>query len=333
MAELEQVKVLVTGGAGFLGSEVVKQLSRHKAQVTVFDDFSSGRIKYVNGLDKMKIVKGDICDEEAVAEVVKNQELVYNLAALPFIPDCYYHPEQFFKVNAMGTVNVMMKSIRSETVERFVHISSSEVYGTAKYVPMDEHHPTLPHSTYAVSKLAGDRAVFALHKEHDFPATIVRPFNCYGPNITQPYIVPEIILQLLGHDDNILLGNVESSRDFTFVSDTARGIILASIRKEAVGETVNLGSGRDTKIKDLALLVAKLMGKKTRITQDASRFRPYDVERLVCDNIKAQRILGWKPTVSLEEGLKKTIDWVVKNSLRFKGPFKGWYSAYYERKA
>ena len=331
MTEFEEVKVLVTGGAGFLGSEVVKQLSTRKAHVTVLDDFSSGRMKYVDGLDNVKMVKGDICDEEAVSEVVENQERVFNLAALPFIPDCYYYPEQFFKVNAMGTINVMMKSIRSETVERFVHVSSSEVYGTAKYVPMDEQHPTLPHSTYAVSKLAGDRAVFAIHKEHDFPATVVRPFNCYGPNITEPYIIPEIILQLLGHGDNIQLGNVESSRDFTYVEDTARGIILAACEKKAVGETINIGSGSEIKIKNLVFLIAKLMGKRLKIIEDSTRFRPYDVERLLCDYTKAKKILGWEPQVSLEEGLQRTIEWVANNPIRFKGPFKGWYQSYYGR--
>jgi len=300
--------VLVTGGAGFLGSEVTRQLCEMNANVTVLDDFSSGKMEYVNNLGALKIVKTDVCDKEGVSKALSDQELVIHLAALPFIPDSYYYPEEFFKVNAMGTVNVMLESIRSETVERFVHISSSEVYGTARYVPMDENHPTLPHSTYAVSKLAGERAVFTMHKEHDFPAVIIRPFNSYGPNITQPYIIPEIALQLLAMKNSIRLGNVESARDFTYVEDSARGIIMASTNKDAIGETINIGSGRDVKIRDLAFLMAKLLGRQIKIVTDSSRFRPFDVNRLYCNYDKAKKILRWKPKVSLEEGLGKTIE-------------------------
>jgi len=331
MTKLDERKVLATGGAGFIGSEVVRQLCEQNADVTVLDNFSSGKTEYIQGFDSVKIVKGDVCDEDIVSKVLKDQELVIHLAALPFIPDSYYHPEEFFKVNAIGSVNMMGGSIRSETVERFVHISSSEVYGTAKYVPMDEEHPTYPHSTYAASKLAADRAVFTMHKEHNFPSVIVRPFNSYGPNITQPYIIPEIVLQLLTRSESIKLGNVESSRDFTYVTDTARGIIMALTNKNAVGETINLGSSREIKIRDLVFLMAKLLGKKVNVESDPSRFRPYDVERLCCDYTKAKKILGWEPQVSLEEGLQRTIEWIANNPIRFKGPFKGWYQSYYGR--
>lgn len=324
-------RILVTGGAGFIGSEVVKQLCKLEGDVTVFDNFSSGKIEYIKKYDDIRVVKGDICDDEVILNALKDQEMVIHLAALPFIPDCYHHPDEFFKVNAMGTVNMMRESIRSETVEKFIHVSSSEVYGTARYIPMDEEHPTLPHSTYAVSKLAADRAVFAMHKEHDFPAVIIRPFNSYGPNITQPYIIPEIALQLLSANDHVQLGNVESSRDLTYVEDTARGIIMALTNKNAIGETINLGSCREIKILDLVFLMAKLLGKQVKVKRDSTRFRPYDVERLVCDYTKAKKILGWEPQVSLEEGLKRTIEWIANNPVKFKGPFKGWYQSYYGR--
>jgi len=327
MASLDEKKVLATGGAGFLGSEVVRQLCEQNADVTVLDDFSSGKMEYIRKFDGIKVVKGDICDSEVVSKTLKDQELVIHLAALPFIPDSYYHPEKFFKVNATGSVNIMWGSIQSETVKRFVHISSSEVYGTAKYVPMNEEHPTLPHSTYAASKLAADRAVFTMHKEHDFPTVIVRPFNSYGPNITQPYIIPEIVLQLLAQNDHIKLGNVKSSRDFTYVTDTARGIILASVEERVVSETINLGSGEEIKIRDLTSLIAKLLAKQVKIETDPTRFRPHDVERLLCDNAKARRVLGWKPEIPLESGLKRTIEWIANNPIKFKGPFKGWYRA------
>jgi len=205
------------------------------------------------------------------------------------------------------------------------------VYGTAKYVPMDEDHPTLPHSTYAVSKLAADRAIFSMHKEHRFPAVIVRPFNSYGPNITQPYIVPEIALQLLSPSESVQLGNAGSSRDFTYVEDTARGIIMALTNSNAAGETINLGSGRDVEIRELVFLMAELFGKHVTIERDSTRLRPYDVDRLLCDSSKAKKMLGWQPEVSLEDGLKRTIEWISGNSVRFKGPFKGWYQSYYTK--
>ena len=329
--KLDEKKVLVTGGAGFIGSEVVRQFYEQNADVTVLDNFASGKMEYIKGLEGVKVVKGDICDSELVSEALKDQELVVHLAALPFIPDSYYHPQEFFKVNTVGSINMTWGSIKCETVEKFVHISSSEVYGTAKYVPMDEEHPTLPHSTYAASKLAADRAVFTMHKEHDFPTVIIRPFNSYGPNITQPYIIPEIVLQLLSPNDSVQLGNVESSRDFTYVTDTARGIVMALTNKNAVGETINLGSGREIKILDLVFLMAKLLGKRVKVEKDPTRFRPYDVERLSCDYAKAKKILGWEPKVSLEEGLKRAIEWIANNPIKFKGPFKGWYQSYYGR--
>ena len=325
---LEDVRVLVTGGAGFIGSEVVRQLCELKSHVTVLENFSSGKREYIEGFDNVNVVNGDVCNESDVSRALKDQDLVIHMAALPFIPDSYHFPQEFFRVNTIGSINVVWQSIKSESVKRFVHISTSEVYGSARYVPMDEDHPTLPHSTYAVSKLAADRAVFTMHKEHDFPVVIIRPFNSFGPNVTQPYIIPEIIFQLLNGNRTLHLGNVESSRDFTYVTDTSRGILLALSEDEAVGETINLGRGEDIKIKDLAFLISELMGERIGIETDPVRLRPYDVERLYCSNRKAEKLLGWKPEVSLEDGLRMTIDWIKENGVRFKDPFKGWTSTY-----
>jgi len=326
--KLADRRILVTGGAGFIGSEVAAQLCRQGSKVTVFDDFSSGKIEYVSPLDGITVIRGDVCDREKVASAVRDQEIVIHLAALPFIPDSYYYPEDFFRVNTMGSVNLVWQSIQSESVERLVHVSSSEVYGTALYTPIDEKHPTLPHSTYAVSKLAADRAVFAMHKEHSYPAVIVRPFNSYGPKVTQPYIVPEIASQLLNGRNPLELGNVDAVRDFTYVDDTARAIILASMETRAVGETVNIGSGRGTSISDLAMLMAKILGREVTIHIDENRVRPYDVEKLICDFSKAQRILDWSPTISLDEGLRRTLDWLRSNPARYDTPFTGWPRVY-----
>lgn len=325
---LKEARCLVTGGAGFLGSEVVRQLSFDEAHVTVLDNFSSGKIEYIKGLNNVEIMSGDICDRATVAKAVKDHEFIIHMAALPFIPDSYYYPEEFFRVNVMGTVNVLWEAIKSKNVRRFVHVSSSEVYGTAKYVPMNEEHPTLPHSTYAVSKLAADRAAFTMQKEHNFPVVIIRPFNSYGPNITQPYIVPEIASQLLMGNTHIRLGNVESSRDLTYVSDTARGIIAALIADNGVGETINLGTGKAVGIKELVSVIAKLLDKDVEIEIDPSRIRPYDVDTLVCDNRKAKTLLGWTPQIDLEKGLSIALDWISKNGINFKAPFRGWPTVY-----
>ncbi len=325
--DLKDAKVLVTGGAGFIGSEVVKQLANQGSVVTILDNFSSGKEEYIVKKDNVNIIKGDICDESIASSVVKDQEYILHLAALPFIPDCYQYPQEFFNINTIGTLNLAYNAVRSESVEKFVYVSTSEVYGTAKYIPMDEDHPTLPHSTYAVSKLSADRAMFTIYKEQGLPTVIIRPFNSYGPNITQPYIIPEIIFQLRNGVDYLQLGNIESSRDFTYVSDTARGMILALTSKKAVGETINLGSGIEITIKELALLIAKIMAKEIEIKIDKSRYRPFDVNRLYSSNRKAKELLEWEPEVSIEEGLRRTIEWANKSSLRMKDPFRGWASS------
>ncbi len=319
-------RILVTGGAGFIGSEVVSQLLKKNAMVTVLDNFSSGKRQYLKKNKKnLKIIKGDITDEKIVSRSVKDQEYVIHLAALPFIPDSFYYPADFFNVNTTGSVNLLWKSIQSKTVSRFVHISTSEVYGSAQHVPMDENHPTAPHSTYAVSKLAGDRVAFTLHKENGFPVVIIRPFNSYGPQYTQPYIIPEIMNQLLNGNKELMLGNVDATRDFTFVSDTANAIIRSLDSKKAIGEIINVGSSNEISIRDLAFKISKIAKKKIKIRYDESRERPYDVNRLVCNNDKAEKILNWKPTITMDQGLNKLFQWAIKNRITFEAPFKRFY--------
>ena len=326
MSDFQDRRILVTGGAGFIGSEVVTQLIKKNAMVTVLDNFSSGKKQYLpKKSKKLKIIKGDIKNEKIVKKAVKNQEVVIHLAALPFIPDSYYYPAEFFNVNTIGSVNLLWKSIISNTSQRFIHISTSEVYGTAQFIPMDENHPTAPHSTYAVSKLAGDRVAFTLHKENGFPVVIIRPFNSYGPRYTEPYIIPEILSQVLNGNKQLTLGNIEATRDFTYVSDTADAIIRSIDAKKAIGEIVNVGSGYETSIRDLAFKIAKIAKKKIKIKYDESRERPYDVNRLCCNNKKAKNLLGWKPKISINSGLRKTFNWATKNRIVFRTPFKRFY--------
>ena len=322
---LREKRVLVTGGAGFIGSETVKQLLENKNLVTVLDNFSSGKKQYLPKNKNLKIIKGDIQDEEISKKAVKDQEIVINLAALPFIPDSYYYPTDFFKVNTIGSVNMILQSVKSKTVDVFIQISTSEVYGSTQYAPMDENHPTAPHSTYAVSKLAADRAAFTLHKENGFPTVVIRPFNSYGPKYTEPYIIPEIMNQILGGSTELTLGNVSTSRDFTFVSDTANAIIKSATVKEAIGEIINVGSGTEITILDLAKKIAKVSKNKIKIKYDESRERPFDVNRLICDNTKAKKLLKWKPRISMDKGLSITFDWAKKNKVTFSAPFKRWY--------
>jgi dTDP-glucose 4,6-dehydratase len=216
---------------------------------------------------------------------------------------------------------MILQSIQSKTVDIFIQISTSEVYGTAQKTPMDENHPTFPHSTYAVSKLAADRAAFTLYKEHDFPTVIIRPFNSFGPRFTQPYIIPEIIRQI-STNGNLKLGNLKSSRDFTFVSDTACAILAATKEKKAIGEVINIGSGYDVTILKLANTILKLSNMKSKIIYDKNRKRPFDVNKLVCDNSKAKKILKWKPTISLEDGLKQTLIWAKNNNITLNSAFE-----------
>ena len=317
---LKNKEILVTGGCGFIGSEIVKQLSLLGANVTIIDNLSSGKEKYIQGFSNVKLITADLLDDHAIKSVVKDKEYVINNAALPFIPDSYYMPKKFFDVNVNATISLALAVIKEKKAKRFVHISSSEIYGTARYTPMDENHQTTPQSTYAVSKLAGERVVFTMHKEHNLPAVIIRPFNSFGPNITQPYIIPEIIRQM-EKNDVIKLGNLNAKRDLTYVTDTARGIILSLVKEGVIGEVINIGSQRSFSIRELVSLISEIMDKKVSIEIDPSRFRPYDVDTLICNYERATKLLGWKPEIAVKEGLEKTVEWAKKEKFDIGTPF------------
>jgi GDP-mannose 4,6-dehydratase len=310
--------VLVTGGAGFIGSTLVRELLKRDANVVVYDNFLYGDKSNLTEIeDCIQIVSGDILSWKLYYAIKEHKvKYVFHLAAEPYIPHCYDNPEKFFDVNVKGTMNVLM-ACKTLDVKRIIHFSSSEVYGTAQYTPMDEKHPTLPRSTYAVSKLAADRTCFVFCHEHDIPVMILRPFNCYGPRETQPYVIPEIISQL-STGSVVKLGNIEAKRDFTYVQDTATGVIDSLESDIPDGEVVNLGSNKTYSIKELAFLIGKLMGiENIRIEIDKSRLRPIDVDILQCDYSKAKKYIDWQPKVTIEEGLKRTIDWYMKNGQRW----------------
>lgn len=311
---LQNKKVLVTGGAGFIGSTLVRALLKEKADVIVFDNFFSGdMINLVDIQNEIKILNGDILSKKFVNVLTKNDiEYVFHLAAEPYIPDCYDRPEKFFEVNANGTMNVML-ACRDASVKRIVHYSSSEVYGTAKFVPMNEGHPTLPLSTYSVSKLAADRLCFTLHHEQNIPIIILRQFNTFGPRETHPYIIPELITQL-SKTNKLKLGNIKASRDLTFVEDSVRAAILLMKEKKAVGDVFNVGTGKDWTVEQLANIIGELMGHDSiQIEIDKARLRPLDVQKLNADASKIRRLTGWKPKIDLKTGLEKTIEWYREN--------------------
>ncbi|NLV08383.1 NAD-dependent epimerase/dehydratase family protein [Halomicrobium mukohataei] len=315
--------ILVTGGAGFIGSALVKRLLSDGNKVYVLDNFVTGDLQNLkdifNNMDadqdeleeRLDIISGDLLNTDIEDLLLSNDiNYVFHLAAEPFIPSCYDRPGQFFSVNANGTLRLLL-ACREADIERIVNYSSSEVYGTAQDIPMDEQHRVYPQSTYAVSKLAADRLCFTLFHEQDIPVVVLRQFNCYGPRETHPYIVPELIAQL-AESNKLELGNIEASRDLTYVTDAVRGASKLINCEAAEGEVVNLGYGEDFTVEELAHKTASLMGyDDVDIETEASRFRPLDVQQLHCDYTKASNLIDYEPTVSLEEGLRRTIDWYL----------------------
>jgi nucleoside-diphosphate-sugar epimerase len=308
-------RIVVTGGAGFMGSALVRCLVEQGHDVFAYDNFATGtasNLKSVIPTDH--IVRGDVESWKFMKTMSTiNPEELYHLAADPYIPLSYDYPERFMRTNFQGTLNVLM-TCKTFEVKRIIHYSTSEVYGSAQTVPMNEKHPTLPQSVYAVSKLAGDQLCRVLAKEQDVPVVIVRPFNCYGPRETHPYVIPEILSQL-AMSDELVLGNLDACRDFTYVDDTARAVCQLADKEGIEGEVFNVGSGMDYSVREIAELASSIMRNgRTKIRVDPSRLRPYDVSRLVCDNTKIGNLTNWKPEVSLEDGLRKTIEWYKANS-------------------
>jgi len=302
--------VLVAGGCGFIGSALIREIRANyeNTHIKVIDDCSSGTRANIEGTADIEVIEGSILEEDKVERALKSVDVVFHLAALPFIPDGYRDPLSFLDVNVNGTVKLFLKAMDSKA-KLFVYVSTSEVYGTAQYVPIDETHPTNPHSTYAASKLSGEMLTYILYREHGFPTVILRPFNTYGPKDSYPRIIPELIKQ--SHKDDVFrLGNIHTSRDFTYVEDIARGILLSAETSKATGRIINLCSGIEILGKELVSLVTELVGKSDyRIIIENERIRPHDVNRLCGDNRLAKEILNWTPKMELEEGLKKTIEW------------------------
>lgn len=314
--------VCVTGAGGFIGSHLVEQLVEAGAKVRAFVHYNAlGRWGWLDespARDFIEVIGGDICDRDSVRQAIRGVDVVFHLAALIGIPYSYYAPLSYVHTNIEGTLNVL-QAARELGVSRVVHTSTSETYGTARYVPMDENHPLQGQSPYSATKIGADKMAEAFYASFGLPVVTVRPFNAFGPRQSARAVIPTIITQCLV-SDSVKLGNIHPTRDLTYVSDTVRGFMLAASAPDVVGRTVNIGSGHEISVGDLAKLIIRLIGKPVKIESDTSRVRPAgsEVERLLADNSLAQQLLGWKPEVSLENGLMRTIEWVKEHLRRYR---------------
>lgn len=318
-------KVFVTGSDGFIGSHLVERLAELGADVralVLYNSFNTRGWLDTLESDKLKnveVIAGDIRDPHHVREMVKDIDMVFHLASLIAIPYSYHAPDSYMETNVKGTLNIL-QAARNHNVEQLIHTSTSEVYGTAQFVPITEEHPLVGQSPYAASKIAADQFAISFHRSFGLPVTIVRPFNTYGPRQSARAVIPTIISQALSGKKTIALGNVSPTRDFTYVSDTVEGFIRAAEHKDSIGKVFNLGSNSEISIGDLAGKISSLMDHCFEIALDKVRLRPEksEVDRLWSDNSKAKSVLKWEPAVSLERGLALTIEWAGKNRHLYK---------------
>lgn len=307
-------RVLVTGAGGFIGSHLTERLAEAGASTRALVHYNAqgaaGWLDNREARDHIEVLAGDITDRDSVRQAMQGVEIVFHLAALIAIPYSYHAPASYVRTNIEGTLNVL-QAARELNIERVVHTSTSEVYGTARFVPISEEHPLQGQSPYSASKIGADKIAEAFHLSFDVPVVTVRPFNTFGPRQSARAVIPTIITQCLA-GTTVRLGSLHPTRDLNYVSNTVEGFLRAATAIEAVGKTINLGSGREISIGDLAKTIARLVDVDVTIEEDEQRLRPggSEVERLLADNTLAQSLLGWKPTVSLEEGLTLTIDWM-----------------------
>ena len=316
MTEWTGKRALVTGAGGFIGSQLTESLVRGGARVRAFVRYNSrGDAGLLSQLPKeitgeLEIIAGDLRDTAAIDAAVAGIDLVYHLGAIISIPYSYKHPMETAETNFMGTLNVLL-ACRAHNVERLVHTSTSEVYGTAQFTPMDESHPLQGQSPYSASKIGADKLVESFYRSYNLPAVTVRPFNTYGPRQSARAVIPTIITQALT-GDCIRLGNLDARRDFTYVRDTVNGFLRAAVAPNVLGQELNLGTGADISVGELAEQIIRLTGRPVEIATDSERMRPEksEVRRLLSDNGLARRALGWEPAYSLEDGLRETIAWI-----------------------
>lgn len=316
--------VLITGAGGFIGSHLVESLLSHGADVTALIHYNSRndqgmleKIDRKNDLN-LSIIVGDITDATAVKNALKNQEVVFHLAALIGIPYSYYAPESYIRTNILGTFNIIQAGLETQ-IEKIIHTSTSEVYGTAKYTPIDENHPLQGQSPYSASKIGADKIVESYFASFGLPVATIRPFNTFGPRQSTRAIIPTIISQALA-SPIVRIGSLTPIRDFTYVLDTVQGFLDIASCNSAIGKTINIGSGNTVSIGDLCEMITKKINPKITIVTDERRIRPErsEVQQLICDNSLAKEILGWTPRYSLQYGLDTTIEWMKSSTCSYK---------------
>ncbi len=317
---LKGKKVLVTGAGGFIGSHLAEALLNKRADVRALLKYNGrGDLGMISDMplssqNSLELVFGDIADPFFVRKVVRGCDYVFHLAALIGIPYSYMAPSDYVRVNIQGTVNVL-QACCDERTARMVHTSSSEVYGTAQYTPIDEKHPLQGQSPYSASKIAADEMVRSYHQSFDLPVVTVRPFNTFGPRQSARAFIPTVISQVL-MNNKLVLGSLEPIRDLTFVKDTVEGLITVGLCGKALGRVINLGTGSGGSIGAVAKEILKMLGKEDiLIEQDPLRVRPpkSEVMCLISDNTLARELCGWQPRYSMQEGLSETIEWIEKN--------------------
>ena len=318
-------KILVTGAGGFIGSHLTEELVRQGEEVRGFVRYNS---RDERGLledlpreiqNQIEVVPGDLKDPDGLKKALKGCSKVFHLGALIAIPYSYIHPFDFIQTNVVGTAHLLNACLEEGALERVIHTSTSEVYGTAQYIPIDEKHPLQAQSPYAASKIAADKLVESYYLSFGLPIATLRPFNTFGPRQSLRAIIPTIVSQAI-HDKKIRLGNTNPRRDFLFVKDTIRGFIQLGKCEGAVGKVVNIGTGTDISIEELVKKILGLMGKQGEIEVEDRRIRPEksEVMQLLSDTRLAQKLFQWAPRFTLEDGLRETIEWYQKNLSRFK---------------
>lgn len=327
MKNIKNVCVLVTGADGFIGSHLVEELLKQGAKVRALVYYNSEgkwglleNIKNLKSNKNLEVILGDINDPHFCERLLENQEIVFHLAALIAIPYSYVAPSSYFQTNVLGTVN-LLEAARKAKAKRFLNTSTSEVYGTALYEPMDENHPQQAQSPYAASKVGSDKAAMSYFLSFGLPVTIARPFNNFGPRQSARAVIPTIISQILSDKiDKVKLGSLKPVRDYIFARDTAKAMIKIALAENTIGEVINVGVGKGYSIKEIYAMVCRLTGIKKEVITDGNRIRPgkSEVWKLICSNKKMVDLIKWKPETSFEDGLKQTIDWIKNNLHQYK---------------
>lgn len=322
---INQKKVLVTGSAGFIGSHLVESLLNEGCEVRAFVHYNSfsdyGWLDTLtkNKLNNIEIVAGDVRDHGSVRNAMQNMDIVFHLAALIGIPYSYYSPESYVDTNIKGTLNIL-QAARDYSIDKILITSTSEVYGTAQYVPIDEKHPYQGQSPYSATKIGADKLAESFFRSFDLPVVIVRPFNTFGPRQSARAVIPTIITQLLSGVLKMKLGDLHPTRDLVYVKDTVEGFIELAKADTTIGQEVNIATQNEISIGDLAKKIISLINPKATIITDKVRVRPKasEVERLLGSNKKITKITKWKRLYRLEDGLKETIEWFEKNINNYK---------------